>query len=151
VAYALMNLGAFAVIAVFEREGRGTAIDDYAGLAIERPALAAALGLFMFSLAGIPPTAGFMGKFYLFGAAVRADLTWLAVVGVLNSVVGVAYYLRVVVALFFREPDVAWARGAQATLAPVLAILAAAIGTLQFGLFPGLLYRLATASAGVLN
>jgi NADH-quinone oxidoreductase subunit N len=151
VAYALMNLGAFAVIAVFEREGRGTRIDDYAGLASERPIVAAALALFMFSLAGIPPTAGFMGKFYIFGAAIRADMTGLAVVALLNSVIGVAYYLRVVVALYFKEPDVAWARGARATLAPVLAILIAVVGTLQLGLFPALLYRLASASAGILN
>jgi NADH-quinone oxidoreductase subunit N len=146
-----MNLGAFAVVAIFEREGRGTQIDDYSGLAAERPLLAAALVLFMLSLAGIPPTAGFMGKFYVFGAAVRAGKTGLAIVAVLNSVVGVAYYLRVVVALVLKEPDVAWARGARATLAPILAILAATIGTLQFGLFPGLLYRLAAASAGALN
>jgi NADH-quinone oxidoreductase subunit N len=150
VAYALMNLGAFAVVAVFEREGRGTEIDDYAGLAVERPLLAAALGLFMFSLAGIPPTAGFMGKFYVFGAAIRADMTGLAVIALLNSVIGAAYYLRVVVALFLKEPDLAWAHGARATLAPALAILATGYGTLHLGIFPALLHRLATLSAGAL-
>ncbi len=150
VAYALMNLGAFAVVAILERGGRGLLLDDYAGLAAERPLLAAALVLFMFSLAGIPPTAGFMGKFFLFGAAVRAGQTGLAIIAVLNSVVGVAYYLRVVVTVVLREPDMAWARGARATFAPVAAILAAALGTLQMGLFPGLLYRLATAGARAL-
>ncbi len=150
VAYALMNLGAFAVIAVFEREGKGTEIDDYAGLAVERPLLATALALFMFSLAGIPPTAGFMGKFYVFGAAIRADMTGLAVIALLNSVIGAAYYLRVVVALFLKEPDVAWARGARAGLAPGLAILATGYGTLHLGIFPALLYRLAALGAGAL-
>jgi NADH-quinone oxidoreductase subunit N len=150
VAYALMNLGAFAVVAILERGGRGVMVDDYAGLATERPLLAAALVLFMFSLAGVPPTAGFMGKFYLFGAAVQADMTGLAIIAVLNSVVGVAYYLRVVVAVVLKDPDLDWTRGARATPAPVAAVLAAAIGTLQMGLFPGLLYRLATAGARAL-
>ncbi len=147
VAYALMNLGAFAVVAIFEREGRGTQIDDYAGLAVERPLLAAALALFMFSLAGIPPTAGFMGKFYVFGAAIRANLTGLAVIALLNSVIGAAYYLRVVIALFLKEPAVAWTRGMRTTLAPALAVLVATYGTLHLGVFPAVLYQLATAGA----
>ncbi len=150
VAYALMNLGAFAVVAVLEREGRGTDLEDYAGLAVERPLLAAALGLFMFSLAGIPPTAGFMGKFYVFGAAIRAGMTGLAVIAVLNRVIGAAYYLRVVVALFLKEPAAASAESPRATPAPALAILATSYGTLHLGLFPALLYRLATVSAGAL-
>jgi len=151
VAYALMNLGAFAVVAVFEREGRGSKVDDYAGLVNERPLLATALAICMFSLAGIPPTAGFMGKFYLFSAAVRAGLTPLAILGVLTSVVGVAYYLRVVVAVMLKDPDVAWTRSARTTLGPALAILLAILGTLQIGISPSLLYDVAVASAAALR
>jgi NADH-quinone oxidoreductase subunit N len=105
----------------------------------------------MFSLAGIPPTAGFMGKFYLFSAAVRAGLTPLAVVGVLTSVVGVAYYLRVVIAVMLKDPDVAWTRGARTTLAPAVAILLAILGTLAIGISPSLLYDVAVASAAALR
>lgn len=151
VAYSLMNLGAFAVVVILERGGRGVLVDDYVGLAADRPLLAAALVLFMLSLAGIPPTAGFMGKFYLFGSAVRAGMTGLAVIAVLNSVVGVAYYLRVVVAVGLRESEGDWTRGTRATWAPIATIVAAAFGTLQMGLFPGLLYRIAAASARALH
>src|SRR4030095_10232636 len=142
-AYALMNLGAFAVVTIFEREGRGAMLEDYAGLIHEKPALASALPLFVFSLAGIPPPAVFMGKFYLFGAAVRAGLTPLAVIAVLTSVIGVYYYLRVVVTVVFREPDVAWTRSARATWGPALAILLAVAGTLLFGIFPAMLHDVA--------
>jgi NADH-quinone oxidoreductase subunit N len=151
VAYALMNLGAFAVVVIFEQEKRGLGVSEYAGLAARRPVLGAALALFMFSLAGIPPTAGFMGKLYVFRAAIEAGQTGLAIVAVLNSVVAAYYYLRVVVVLYMREPDVDWAEGTRASLGPVLAILLTAIGTLQFGVFPGLLYELARASARVLG
>jgi NADH-quinone oxidoreductase subunit N len=151
VAYTLMNLGAFAVVTVFEREGRGAELDDYAGLVHERPGMAVALALFMFSLAGIPPTAGFMGKFYLLGAAVRAGLTPLCTIAVLTSVIGVYYYLRVVVTVIFKEPDVAWTRGSKTTLGPALAIGLSLIGTLLFGLFPALLYDAAVASSAALR
>jgi len=75
-------------------------IADYAGLASRRPFLAAAMAIFMLSLAGVPPMAGFLGKFYLFSAAVHADLTWLAIIGVLNSVLSAFFYLRVIVVMY---------------------------------------------------
>lgn len=103
-AYALMQLGAFGVLVFLERMGlEADEVQDLGGLGDRSPALAAAFALFMASLVGIPPTAGFFGKFYLFLAALEADLGWLAVVGVLTSVVSVAYYLRAAYAAYAGE------------------------------------------------
>jgi len=103
--YAAMNLGAFGVLTLL---GRGTQepvlMADVAGLGFRRPWLGLALTVFMLSLGGIPPTAGFMGKVYVFGTALQAGLVPLVVIGVLNSVVSVFYYLRVTVALYMEEP-----------------------------------------------
>jgi len=132
--YSLMNLGAFGVLAVL---GRGpeerVMLSDLAGLSVRQPVLAAAMTVFMLSLGGIPPTAGFMGKVYLFGVAVQAGLIPLVVVGVLNSVVSIVYYLRVTVAMYMQEPrgepvEVAWAAPA------VLAAIATLGLTLWWGL-----------------
>jgi NADH-quinone oxidoreductase subunit N len=103
--YTVMNLGAFGVVAVLERaDGRGTGLADYAGLARRRPWLAAALLLCLLSLAGIPPLAGFLGKWAVFYAAVTGGHTELAVVGLLTSITGVYYYLRFVWIMYFTEP-----------------------------------------------
>ncbi|MCG8589287.1 MAG: NADH-quinone oxidoreductase subunit N [Proteobacteria bacterium] len=105
VVYVFMNLGAFCVVVSLARGGREVErIEDFAGLHRQRPALAALMTLFMIALAGIPGTAGFMAKFYLFSAAVKADLVVLAIVGVLTSVVSVYYYLRLPVAMYMAEP-----------------------------------------------
>jgi NADH-quinone oxidoreductase subunit N len=104
-AYSAMTLGAFAVAAWVGRKGdERLRVDDWSGLAKRRPALALAMTLFLLSLAGFPPTGGFFGKFYLFRAAVeRPELIWLVVAAVLNSVISVYYYLRIVVAMYFRD------------------------------------------------
>jgi NADH-quinone oxidoreductase subunit N len=103
--YTFMNIGAFTVVILLGRKGaENTNIESYAGLASRHPLLALAMTIFLLSLAGIPPLAGFMGKFYLLSAAIKAKYYWLAVIGVLNSVVAVYYYLRVVMAMYFREP-----------------------------------------------
>ncbi|MCU0453976.1 MAG: NADH-quinone oxidoreductase subunit N [Bacteroidetes bacterium] len=105
-AYTVTTLGAFAVIGWHERTNdEGTSLDDYVGLSQHQPVIAAVMALYMFSLTGIPPFAGFIGKYYVFMAAVRADLTWLAIVGVLTSAVSAFYYLRVIVMMYFRERD----------------------------------------------
>jgi NADH-quinone oxidoreductase subunit N len=94
--YLFMNLGAFAVVIVFYSQSRSHRIEDYAGLAQRAPGLALMMTIFLLSLAGLPPTAGFVGKLFLFGAAVKAGLTWLAIVGVINAVISVYYYWNVV-------------------------------------------------------
>jgi NADH-quinone oxidoreductase subunit N len=137
VGYAAMNLGAFAVIlALARKDGERVGIDELAGLGLRRPALGAAMALFMFSLTGVPPTAGFMGKLYLFGAAVQAGYTGLAVIGVLNSVVSAFYYLRVTVVMYMSQPE------GDPDLLPLgpaatLAITIAVVLTLALGLAPG--------------
>ena len=136
IVYALMNLGAFAVIiALTERGEPHLEISDFAGLGARHPFLGFAMAVFMLSLAGFPPTAGFMGKFYIFSAAVQADHVWLAVVGVLTSVVSVYYYLRVTVVMYMREPATEPGPGS-VTPGLALAAAAAAAGTLYLGLFP---------------
>lgn len=100
-AYAAMNLGAFAVVALAGKELR-----DFAGLGRSRPAAGAAMVVFLISLVGIPPLGGFVGKFLLFGAAIEAGFTWLAVIGILNSVVSLAVYLRIVVPVYGQAKEV---------------------------------------------
>ena len=151
-AYSFMNLGAFALLTMM---GRGSdepvLVSDLAGLGFRQPLAGLALTLFMVSLGGIPPTAGFMGKVLVFGAAVKAGLVWpLVVVGVLNSVISVFYYLRITVALYMREPEgepVALSLNAPA----VAALLLTAAATLWWGLQAHSLWQAAQRSvAGLL-
>jgi NADH-quinone oxidoreductase subunit N len=106
VAYAITSFGAWAgVIALEKANGQGLEISDFAGLGRKRPLLAAAMTVFMLSLTGMPPTLGLIGKFYLFRTVVEAGYIWLAVIGVLTSLVSAYYYLRVVVFMYMREGD----------------------------------------------
>ncbi|GAB4212713.1 MAG: NADH-quinone oxidoreductase subunit N [Roseiflexaceae bacterium] len=106
VAYALTNLAAFAVLITLERRGEAAwSLDSFAGLWHRQPWLAVAMAICMLSLAGVPPTAGFWGKFYVFTAAWQAGLAWLALVGVLTSAIAAFFYLRVVALMFMREPS----------------------------------------------
>jgi NADH-quinone oxidoreductase subunit N len=147
VAYAAVNLGAFGVMAALCRDGREPlSVGDFAGLAERRPSLAAAFTVFLVSLTGIPVTAGFVGKFYLFNAAVAAGWWELALVGVLMSVVSAYYYLRVVVAMYMREPasEAAWASVSPAS---ALALAASAAVTLLLGIWPASVLTLARVAA----
>ncbi|RME78757.1 MAG: NADH-quinone oxidoreductase subunit N [Chloroflexi bacterium] len=138
-AYAFMNIGAFAVIAVLEhRDAIGTALSDYAGLSTRKPFLALAMAVFMFSLTGIPPFVGFWGKLYVFRAAVEANMSWLAVVGVINSAISAFYYLSVVVQMYMRTPtDETAAAPALRLSGPVVVTLALAlVATVVLGLWP---------------
>jgi NADH-quinone oxidoreductase subunit N len=147
VGYAAVNLGGFGAIAALAKGGREPlSIDDFAGLAQRRPALAAALTVFLVSLTGVPVSAGFVGKFYLFGAAVGAGHVGLAVLGVLMSVVSAYYYLGVVVAMYMREPAGAdeWAPVGKAA---TLALAVAALVTLGLGVYPGPVLDLARLAA----
>ena len=163
--YALMNLGAFAVLVALEKRGDNDVLrGDMSGLADRRPGLAAAMAIFMFALAGIPPFVGFFAKFFVFGAAAEAGWIWLVVIGVINSVISAYYYLSVVVAMYFKpQPEAAPAPSAKsrkakgkaaapaaaaalpAVEAPALAtsqnavrlaVVLAAIGTVAVGIYP---------------
>jgi NADH-quinone oxidoreductase subunit N len=106
VAYALTNFGAWSVVISLEqKEGRGLAISDYASLGKKYPALAAAMTVFMLSLTGFPPTLGLVGKFYLFRAVLAGGYTWLAIIGVLTSLISAYYYLRVVVTMYMQDGE----------------------------------------------
>jgi NADH-quinone oxidoreductase subunit N len=136
-AYAFMNLGAFAVVQfVANQNERFIEIKDYAGVGFRYPFLGFSLSVFLISLAGIPLTAGFTGKLFLFSAAVQREMYWLVVIAVLASAVGVYYYLRVLVFMYMREADVE----VPAVGLPVLArivIVIMVLGTLYLGVFPG--------------
>ncbi len=143
VSYALSNFGAWAVVIALENaEGKGLEIADYAGLAKRRPAMAAAMAVFMLSLTGIPPTLGFVGKFYLFRAAIEGQYYLLAVIGVVTSLISAYYYLRVVVTMYMREGE------PQTTSEPWLNLTwsAAAILTVLVSLFPNVLFGWATSA-----
>src|SRR3990170_4587487 len=146
VAYALMKLGAFSLVSHVSQGEANQSIDDYAGLHTRQPVLAACLTVFLLSLIGIPLTGGFLGKFYLFTAAVKAQLIWLVVLGVINSVLSAGYYLRVVKVMYMNEPT------SQAALAPVPASLAfvlalTTLGTIYLGILPDALMQFAAPSA----
>lgn len=145
-AYTFTTAGAFGAILLLERAGQeAVRIEDFGGLATRHPLLAVALSIFLLSLIGIPPTAGFVGKFYLFGAAVKSGYVWLAVIGVLNSAAAAYYYLRLIVYMYMREPE-----GAPTVLAPslsgALALVVALWGVVQLGVAPGPLFDLAQAA-----
>lgn len=136
-AYTVMTLGAFGVVVVLGEKGAENAsiARDYAGIAYRHPLLGAAMALFMFSLTGIPPTAGFVGKFTIFAAAVDAGYVPLAVLMVFASVISAYYYLKVVVAMYMGAPDRAPAQIRVYAMA-VIALAVAVIGVLGMGVFP---------------
>jgi len=151
-AYTFMNIGAFGIIIVVGGKGeKRINVDDYIGLAYRHPVAAATMSLFLFSLAGIPPTAGFMGKFYIFSAAIKSGYIGLAIIGVINSVVSVYYYLRITVAMYMKEPEHA-VSGAESmpnlvfSTAMIIAMVIAAYGVLRMGIFPSAYIALAQQS-----
>ncbi|HEY7516238.1 MAG TPA: NADH-quinone oxidoreductase subunit N [Vicinamibacteria bacterium] len=147
VGYAAVNLGGFGMLAALARgQSEPLGLSDFAGLASRRPAVAAAATVFLVSLAGIPVSAGFVGKFYLFSAAVDAGYVSLAVVGVVMSVVSAFYYLRVVVAMYMREPSGEDPWGAVAP-ASGIALGAVVLVVLGLGVFPGPVLTLARLAA----
>jgi NADH-quinone oxidoreductase subunit N len=148
--YSFMQLGAFAVIVLLRRQDVvGDELKDFSGLHFRNPFAAFAMLLFMLSLGGIPPTAGFMGKFWLFGAAIDAGYYWLAVIGVLNSAVSLYYYVRVVVFMYLKKDVI----GSEPVTSPSLAVAlaVAVIATLVLGVYPRVLFEVAEASARTLG
>jgi NADH-quinone oxidoreductase subunit N len=148
--YSFMQLGAFAVVVVLRRSDvAGEELKDFSGLAFRNPFAAFAMLLFMLSLGGIPPTAGFMGKFWLFSAAIDAQYYWLAVIGVLNSAISLYYYVRIVVFMYLKKETI----GSEPATTPALAVVLglAVAGTLVFGVYPRLLFEVADASARTLG
>lgn len=143
-AYSFMNLGAFGIVSIVEgKEETNLELDSYRGLGSRHPMLAALLSLFMFSLAGIPPFAGFFGKYYIFIAAIEAKLTWLAILGVLSSVISVYFYLRLVVLMYFYDSS----EQVEITKSNsgLVAVFISAILIVLLGILPGTLLNLITS------
>ncbi len=148
-AYTLMNLGAFGVVILVSRKKDSYLnIYDYSGLGFQYPGLAAVMTVFMFGLVGMPPTAGFIGKFYIFSAAVEAGYIWLVLIGVLNSLISVYYYLRITVIMYMKP--------AEADLGPVemnatitATLIISALAVLIIGIFPNSIFNLAMSSVKI--
>jgi NADH-quinone oxidoreductase subunit N len=145
IVYTAMNLGALSIVLSLSRKGdQHVSFEDYAGLGKTQPLLAAALSLFLVSLAGIPLTGGFVGKFYLFSAAIQQGYVGLAIVGVLNSAISVYYYFRLIIFMYMKEPREAEIE--PIPLTAVAAIAIASIGVLWLGIFPTFFLKLASHS-----
>jgi len=141
--YTFMNLGAFAVLVLIGKKGENNlTLDGIAGLGYKKPILGIVLTIFLFSLMGLPPTAGFIGKFYIFAGAIKAGYIWLAVLGILNSAVSLYYYLRVIVQMYFKDPveDFSWVSINTPT---AISIVISLVGVLYLGILPGSLLQLA--------
>ena len=146
VVYALMNLGAFLVVIAMSVDKRREEFRHYCGLGWRAPLLAVPMSIFLFSLTGVPPFAGFVGKVYLFQAVIQQDLYWLAVIGVLNSVVSLYYYMRIVKTMYLDDPEPgdAAAEPVRVPLLHTAVILALAVPTFVFGFEFGWLERLSS-------
>ena len=146
-AYAAMNVGAFAVVSHFANAGeRYVTLEDYEGLGRTSPLLAATLTVFLLSLIGIPITGGFFAKFYVFSAALRANLIWLTLIGMVNSAIGAYYYLRIIVVMYMRESR------KEVPVTPVpfglgTALAISIFATLYLGMLPNRVLQLAQRSA----
>lgn len=146
--YAAANMAAFATVIAISNRIDSDMIDDFAGMARRAPYLAAVLALAMVSLIGVPPTVGFIAKVYIFGAAVSTNLEWLAVVGVVNSVVSAYYYLRIVKVMYLSPP--VSEEPVVSGLPMRAAVMATFAGTVFFGIYPTPLLNLARTAADVL-
>jgi NADH-quinone oxidoreductase subunit N len=141
--YAFMNIGAFAIIILVGKKGESNGnVQDFAGFGVKHPVLAVAMSIFLFSLAGMPPTAGFIGKFYLFSGAIQKGYVWLAIIGVLNSAASVYYYLRVMVYMYMKDAteEFDWM---QVTAPMALCVTISVVGSLIPGIVPSLILEFA--------
>lgn len=143
--YAFMNIGAFAIIIMLRSEGfKGDSIYDYEGLSKTHPLAAALMLIFMFSLTGIPPTAGFIGKLYIFMSAINAGYTWLVVIAVIFSAISAYFYMRIVMYMYMREPKVTVTLST--SLPTDFALVITTVAVLVIGVFPSFLVGLARAA-----
>jgi NADH-quinone oxidoreductase subunit N len=151
-AYAFMNIGSLAVVTHFARQGeKFINIEDLAGLGWKQPVTAALFSVFLLSLIGVPLTGGFFGKFYIFKAALDANLVWLTVLGLLNSAVAAYYYLRILVVMYMKEPGEATLSLQPMGMGIGTTLWVAALGTLVLGIFPSVVLNFATASSALVK
>lgn len=145
-AYTFMNLGAFAVLVLAGKKGEeNLTLEGFSGFGYKKPFLGVAMTIFLFSLMGIPPMAGFAGKFFIFAGAIKAGYVWLAVIAMLNSAVSLYYYLRVMVFMYFKESgeDFGWVT---MNVGAVVSIVLALIGVLYMGILPAGIMEMAKSA-----
>lgn len=148
-AYVFMQLGSFLIVAVYESNSQDKTdfnllnFDDYKGLAKRNPVLGVFFSVFLLSLAGIPPFAGFWGKYYLFYYAIKANLVWLSIVAILLSLVSLYYYLKIIVYMWFMEPDETVSGiGIKINILSTISVSIAVLGTILFGVYPNLFFNI---------
>jgi NADH-quinone oxidoreductase subunit N len=152
IAYTVMNIGAFAVIAWVQHRGDGLTLDDLSGLAKNNPLAATAMAIFMVALMGLPPTLGFYAKYYVIVALIRSELLWLALAIVLMSAVSAFFYLRVVAVMFFNDPiDETKEFSARTTPLLNVGIGAMALATIVMGVFSTGIFDLAAEWSSALD
>jgi NADH-quinone oxidoreductase subunit N len=135
IVYTFMNLGAFLLISLFEDStDKRVQLDDLSGLVYQNPVIAAFMAVFMFALSGLPPFGGFFGKYYIFIAAVESDMTWLALLGVLSTVISVYFYLRVIIYMYFKETQILIS--SKYSFAENFVLVVSVLVILQMGLLP---------------
>jgi NADH-quinone oxidoreductase subunit N len=148
IVYALMNIGAFGVVSLLvKNQNDPQTLDDIAGLGFRRPYYGLALAICMFSLSGLPPTAGFISKFYIFKSAIDSGHTTIALIGILASIISVYYYLRVVYYLYMKEPAEGFVVETIGDVFSVGALAISMIGILLIGIYPAPLFDVAGAAA----
>ena len=147
--YMLMNLGAFYVVMLIANKIGSEEIEDYNGMGYRAPFLSICMALFLVSLTGLPPTAGFIGKLYVFAAVIKAGYIWLAVVGVLNSVVSLYYYVKVFRNMFIKDIE-SKKEPVKVSIAGMIVLAVLAIPTLALGIWFAPIVNWANASVGIL-
>ncbi len=150
-AYAFMNVGAFGVLILLGKQDQEfNTFSDFAGMGLHYPGMGLAMAIFMFSLAGIPPTAGFMGKLYIFTAGIKSGFIWLVIFGAVNSLISIYYYLRVVVVMYFHKTDTEAMVTPSSTLAIKTALSLSVLGVLIMGIFPSMFWSFAQNSVFII-
>lgn len=139
--YTVMNIGAFGLVGMAEQQDVDTEMESWKGLGLKNPWFGSAMTIFLFSLAGVPPLAGFMGKYFVFGAAIQDGFIWLAVIGILSSVLGAFYYIRLIWFMFFRENETPVAVATKRVL-PFVGVGVMALLVVLLGVYPSLVLDL---------
>jgi len=153
--YTIMTVGAFGVISILESKNEDTELENWRGLGLRHPWLGAAMCVFLFSLAGMPPLAGFMGKYYVFIAAIRANMTLLATLGILTSVIGAYYYIKIIVVMYFDKAvegaEAKEVRVLSTNFVPVAGAIVLGLLIIYFGMFPSSITNMLDKFYGVVG